>query len=357
MVVDPALDDLDIPSNGMLGELLRLAADDESGHRQLTLTRASRAAMFWPEEAAALAGEGRSLTELAGVGPWIGAQLHRWIDEPPPAPEPDETRVGYLTYAEVLRVLREDPAWETTPHGDLQVHSTDSDGGLPLAEIAEAARLEGRTFIAATDHSQSLTIAHGQDGERLADQGRRIDALNATYAEAGEPFRVLRSIEMDVFEDGAADMATEELAGLDLVLGAFHSKLRVREDATPRYLAALRNPTVHVLAHPKARMYGRRAGLTADWTRVFAEAARLGKAVELDATPYRQDLNVELATIAVAAGVEWFSMGTDAHSPGELANLPFGMATAELAGVRRDQLLIYKTAEQVRAWAGELKGR
>ena len=357
MVVDPALDDLDIPSNGMLGELLRLAADDESGHRQLTLTRASRAAMFWPEEAAALAGEGRSLTELAGVGPWIGALLHRWIDEPPPAPEPDETRVGYLTYAEVLRVLRVDPAWETTPHGDLQVHSTDSDGGLPLAEIAEAARLEGRTFIAATDHSQSLTIAHGQDGERLADQGRRIDALNATYAEAGEPFRVLRSIEMDVFEDGAADMATEELAGLDLVLGAFHSKLRVREDATPRYLAALRNPTVHVLAHPKARMYGRRAGLTADWTRVFAEAARLGKAVELDATPYRQDLNVELATIAVAAGVEWFSMGTDAHSPGELANLPFGMATAELAGVRRDQLLIYKTAEQVRAWAGELKGR
>jgi putative hydrolase len=347
----------DAPTNGELGELLRHAAADETGHRRLTLERASRAAMFWPEEAVTLAGAGRSLTELTGVGPWVGAQLHAWIDEPPPTPAPDETRSGYLTYAEVVRVLRDDPTWAATPHADLQVHSTDSDGAVPLAEMAEAARVEGRTFIAATDHSRSLTIAHGQDAERLADQGRRIDALNAAYAGVGEPFRVLRSIEMDVFEDGSADMTTEELAGLDLVLGAFHSKLRVRDDTTPRYLAALRNPTVHVLAHPKARMFGRRVGLTADWPRVFEEAARLGKAVELDATPYRQDLNVELARIAVAAGVEWFSMGTDAHSPGELANLPFGMATAALAGVPRDRLLIYRSAEEVRSWAREVNER
>jgi DNA polymerase (family 10) len=156
---------------------------------------------------------------------------------------------------------------------------------------------------------------------------------------------------MDVFEDGSADMEPAALAELELVLGAFHSKLRVRTDATERYLAALRNPLVHVLAHPKARMYGRRAGLTADWPRVFDEAASLGKAVEIDATPSRQDLNVELATAAVAAGVRWFSIGSDAHSALELEFLPIGFAIAKLAGVPRDRILSYRSAEEVTEWA------
>ena len=105
-------------------------------------------------------------------------------------------------------------------------------------------------------------------------------------------------MEVDLFADGSIDMDDDSLAGLDLVLGAFHSALRAKDDQTGRYLAALAQPRLNVLAHPKARMYGRRPGLSADWHRVFAEAARLGKAIELDATVWRQDLNVELATIA-----------------------------------------------------------
>ena len=107
-------------------------------------------------------------------------------------------------------------------------------------------------------------------------------------------------------------MDEPSLASLDLVLGAFHSKLRSTTDETERYLAALRQPRLHVLAHPKARMYGRRVGLVADWGRVFAEAARLGKALELDATVWRQDLNVEMARLARSEGVPWFSIGSDA---------------------------------------------
>jgi DNA polymerase (family 10) len=144
------------------------------------------------------------------------------------------------------------------------------------------------------------------------------------------------------------------LAGLDLVLGAFHSKLRSTADETERYLRALRQPRLHVLAHPKARMYGRRVGLVADWRRVFAEAARLGKALELDATVWRQDLNVELATIAREEGVRWFSIGSDAHSAEELAFLPFGMATAARARIPRDRILNYRSAAFVRSWAIEL---
>ena len=259
--------------NDDIGTLLLAAASDASGHRRQALERAAKAAWTWDEEAAAVAADGRSLTELRSVGPWVGAQIHEWLDHRPPVPEPDETRRGYLTYAQVRAVLDADPSWEGTPHGDLQVHSTDSDGALPVGEMAEAALSLGRGFMASTDHSTSLKIAHGMSPVELADQGRRIDAINAAFSGVGESFRILRSIEMDVFVDGSSDMEPEALDGLDLVLGAFHSKLREREDVTERYLAALRNPDVHVLAHPTTRMFGRRPGLVADWARVFGEAA------------------------------------------------------------------------------------
>jgi histidinol phosphatase-like PHP family hydrolase len=217
--------------------------------------------------------------------------------------------------------------------------------------MVDAARALGRPFIAITDHSKALEIAHGMSAEKLAEQGRAIDALNRAFEDGGDPFRVLRSQEVDLFADGSIDMDDASLSSLDLVLGAFHSALRAKEDQTQRYLAALRQPRLNVLAHPKARMYGRRTGLNADWHRVFAEAAARGKAVELDATVWRQDLNVELAAVAREEGVAWFSIGSDAHTAGELEFLPFGMATAALAGIPRERILNYRTVEFVRAWA------
>jgi histidinol phosphatase-like PHP family hydrolase len=340
-------------TNADLGELLWGAAREEGDHRRRALERASRASRFWPIEAQDLAEAGRPLTDLRAVGPWVGERIASWLDDPPDVPEPDETRRGFLTYAEVRRALDADPAWEGTPCADLQMHTTFSDGGLPLREMIEAARSIGRTFVAITDHSQTLTIANGMSPDELAAQGLAIDEINRGSEDAGDPFRVLRAIETDIFVDGSLDMDDASLASLDLVLGAFHSKLRSTQDETERYLRALRQPRLHVLAHPKARMYGRRAGLVADWRRVFAEAARLGKALELDATVWRQDLSVELATIAREEGVRWFSIGSDAHSAEELEFLPFGMATAALAGIPREQLLNYRSAAFVRSWASE----
>lgn len=344
-----------VPSNADLAELLWRAGDEETDHRRRALHRAGRAARLWTEEAVDVAAAGRSLTELRAVGPWVAARIHGWLDDPPAVPEPDPTRRGFLTLAEVRRALAAHPGWERDPCADLQVHTTDSDGSLPLGEVAELARGLGRTAIGVTDHSKSLRIANGMDEARLADQGRRIDALNEDLRGQGSTFRVLRSIEMDVFWDGSEDMPPEALAPLDLVLGAFHSRLRVTEDQTDRYVAALRNPAVQVLAHPQARMYGRRTGLSADWPRVFAEATVLGKAVEIDATPARQDLSVELARLAVAAGVRWYSIGSDAHVPIELEFLPFGLAIAALAGVPRDRVLNFLPAHAVVAWAAELR--
>jgi histidinol phosphatase-like PHP family hydrolase len=338
-------------TNCDLGELLSVAAREESDHRRRALTRASRAARFWPEEAGALVGSGRQLTELRAVGPWIAERIEAWLEAPPAIPEPDETRRGFLTYAEVRRTLDRDPGREANPHADLQMHTTWSDGGLSLEDMVEASRSLGRTFVAVTDHSQALAIANGMTADELAQQGRVIDAMNRGFEEVGDAFRVLRSMEVDLFPDGTIDMDDDSLASLDLVLGAFHSELRSKDDQTERYLAALRQPRLHVLAHPKARMYGRRVGLVADWRRVFAEAARLGKALELDATVPRQDLNVELATLAREEGVEWFTIGTDAHSAPELEFLPFGMAIAALAGIPRERILNYRPLEFVRAWA------
>jgi len=347
-------DRLDL-GNDDLSELLLVAASGEEGHRRQALERAAKAAWTWEDEAASLAALGRPLTELRAVGPWVGELLDGWLGDPPPVPEPDETRRGFITTAQVRAVLLEEPAWVATPHGDLQVHSTDSDGALPLEEMADAATKIGRAYIACTDHSTSLKIAHGMTPEEIAAQARRIGDRNDAETAAGSSFRLLRSIEMDVFSDGSGDMEPEVLDRLDLVLGAFHTKLRDPLDATERYLAALANPHVHVLAHPTTRMFGRRRGLIADWPRVFAEAARLGKAVELDATPRRQDLPVDLATIAMAEGVRWFSMGSDAHDAPELGHLPIAMATASLAGIPRDRILNYRPVAEVLAWASALR--
>ena len=351
MAAVPALD------NAALAELLFRASADERDHRRRALERASKAAWTWAAEAADVVAAGRSLTELPSVGPWVAARLETWLEHPPDVPEPDETRRGFVTYAWVRRVLDADPAWEALPHGDLQTHSTSSDGKLTLEEMADAARARGRAFVAATDHSKSLTVARGQTEDELLAQAARIDDLNAALAANGETFRVLRSIEMDVFDDGSGDMDPDALAALDLVLGAFHSKLRIADDQTDRYVAALRNPSVHVLAHPRARMFGRRAGIRADWRRVFAEAATTGKALEIDANARRQDLDLASVELAVAEGVRWFSIGSDAHNAAELDFLPIGLAIAAAAGVPRERLLNYLTADAVIDWAAELRLR
>ena len=121
--------------------------------------------------------------------------------------------------ATVRRVLDADPEWLGSAHGDLQVHSTDSDGALPLEQMADAAVKIGRAYMACTDHSTSLKIAHGMTVEEIGAQAGRIEARNDAEAAAGSSFRLLRSIEMDVFSDGSGDMEPEVLDGLDLVLG------------------------------------------------------------------------------------------------------------------------------------------
>jgi histidinol phosphatase-like PHP family hydrolase len=153
-------------------------------------------------------------------------------------------------------------------------------------------------------------------------------------------------------------MEAEALTKLDLVLGAFHSSLRRTEDQTERYLAALRNPHLHILGHPRGRIYNYRQGLKADWERVFDEAAWLGKAVEIDCYPDRQDLSIDLIKLAAQAGV-MISLGTDSHHPWQLEFMDLGLAAALAGGVPQERILNFKTADELMEWSDAFrrKGR
>ena len=337
--------------NAGLAELLGAASEEAEGNLKRALRRASGRAMFWPVEVTELAETGE-IQSLDGVGPTLERIILKWLEEDEPAPTPPETRAGFLTLARVRRILAEHP--DLHLKGDLQSHTVWSDGGVTVAELAALSEAYGFQYQAITDHSKGLQIAGGMDEEELTRQGYEIEDVNERYAADG--FRLLRSIEMNISPTGEGDMEPEALAGLDLVLGSFHSKLRLKEDQTDRYLAALRNPDIHILGHPQGRMWNFRTGLHADWRRVFAEAALLGKAVEIDGFPNRQDLKVELLEIAGEEGCT-ISIGSDAHWPGQIGFVEFGLAAALEAGIPTDRILNLKDAGELLEWAAELRDR
>ncbi len=346
-------------SNRQLSELLAVAAGQEQrgSNRQRAMARAASAALFsWPEEASELMARDAPLTDLPSVGPWVAAVLGGWLalPAPPEPPDPPPLRAGFLSLAEARRAVEEHPDWGRGLRADLQMHTTYSDGRATLSEMVEASERRGYEYVALTDHSKGLKIAGGMDEAELEGQGREIDNLN-TYSRSRGSTTALKGLEMNLSPEGEGDMDETALGRLDFVLGAFHSKLRVTEDQTARYLAALRNPTFHVLAHPRGRRFNVRLGLSAEWDVVVREAVEHGKALEIDAYPDRQDLDVEVLGLARQADV-WISIGSDAHSVGELAFMEFGLAAAIRAGIRRERILNFLPREELFAWARRATG-
>jgi histidinol phosphatase-like PHP family hydrolase len=343
------------PSNSDLAELLARKSETASGILVRAFRRAARSAFLWPERATELHAAGRALTELHGVGPFIAAQLKEWLETPVPAGRnAPAIRHDFLTLADARAVLAAKPAWARLLRGDLQMHTLWSDGSASVLEMAEAARERNYQYIAITDHSKGLKIAGGIDENALARQAVEIAKANRMLRASN--LTVLRSIEMNLNPRGEGDMNSKSLARLDLVLGAFHSSLRTKEDQTERYLAALRNPQIQILGHPRGRIYNYRVGLKADWPRVFAEAARLDKAVEIDSYPDRQDLNLGLLKIARKEGVR-ISLGTDSHHAHQLEFIELGLAAALKARIPADRVLNFMDLADLRGWVAKLRAR
>ena len=342
-------------SNADLAELLARKAETSSGILVRAFRRAARSAFLWPELARDVLDAGRSLTDLHGVGPFIAKQLRAWLEKPPREEiRPPAIRRDFLTRADARLLLAANPEWQKRLRGDLQMHTVWSDGSANVAAMAEAAMERGYEYIAITDHSKGLKIAGGIDEKALAKQAREIAAVNK--ASRGSGVTVLRSIEMNLNPRGEGDMDPKALARLDIVLGAFHSALRTKEDQTSRYLAALRNSDIQILGHPRGRIYNFRMGLKAEWPRVFAEAAKLDKAVEIDSYPDRQDLNVSLLKIARKEGVR-ISLGTDSHHADQLEFIELGLAAALKARIPPDRIINFMNRASLQAWVAKLRAR
>jgi histidinol phosphatase-like PHP family hydrolase len=342
-------------SNTDIAELLAQQAERETGIPSRAFRRAARSAFLWPAEVADLITQNRSLTELRSVGPFIEKQIRNWIEK---SPRPEKTvpavRQDFMSMAEARRLLAARPAWRKKLRGDLQMHSRWSDGSATIAEMAEAAKDRSYQYIAITDHSKALKIAGGIDEGEMKRQGAEIAKLNMAISKSGMHLSVLRSIEMNLNPRGEGDMSPGSLRSLDLVLGSFHSALRTTEDQTERYVAALRNPQIHILGHPRGRIYNFRIGLKADWPRVFAEAARLDKAVEIDCYPDRQDLNVALLKIAREHRTR-ISIGTDAHHAWQLEFIDLGLAAGLRAKIPADCILNFMPVLELKAWVLRLR--
>jgi putative hydrolase len=221
--------------------------------------------------------------------------------------------------------------------GDLHLHSNWSDGGSPIETMARTAAELGHEYLALTDHSPRLTVAHGLSPERLREQLDVLDALDEEMA----PLRILRGIEVDILEDGTLDQEDELLAELDVVVASVHSKLKMSADAmTARMIGAIANPHMDILGHCTGRLIvgkGRNESQF-DAELVFEACRQLDKAVEVNCRPERLDPPRRLLAMVDEMGCK-ISIDTDAHAPGQLAWQPYGCARVAETGIGRDRVV------------------
>ncbi len=281
------------------------------------------------------------------VLPGVGEVLERTIAESLRGEEPVYLRRLEATGGQPLAELG--ASLRAALLGDLHVHSEWSDGGSSIREMAETARDIGHVYIALTDHSPSLRVAHGLTAERLTEQLGEVASLNAELA----PFRILTGIEVDILADGSLDQDTDLLSRLDLVVGSVHSDLRMADGLmTRRMVSALANPRLDVLGHMTGRMVTgerKRPESSFDAEIVFAAAARFDKAIEVNARPERLDPPKRLLRLAVEAGCR-VAIDSDAHAPGQLAWLPYGCDRAAACGVQGSAVVNAWEADALIAW-------
>jgi DNA polymerase (family 10) len=232
--------------------------------------------------------------------------------------------------------------------GDLQFHTTRSDGHNSLLQMAQGAHAAGLEYALVTDHSHGLGVARGMSPEEVQEQRVEIDQVNH---QMGDSFRVLAGTEVEVRSDGSLDFPDEVLAQLDLVVAAVHSGLRQeREKYTGRVLAAIHNPHVDVIAHPTGRLLGEREGADVDMEAVLRAAAEAGTALEVNAHPSRLDLNDLHVRRAIELGVR-LAVSSDSHDVSGFSVLPFGVATARRGWATAADVINTMSAQEVLAWA------
>jgi DNA polymerase (family 10) len=219
--------------------------------------------------------------------------------------------------------------------GDLHCHTQATDGHHSLEEMAAAARARGYAYLAITDHSRRLTVARGLDEARLRRQLEQIDRLNETLS----GIRILKSIELDILEDGTLDLPDTVLAELDLTVCSVHSKFDLPSaKQTERLIRAMDNPHFNILAHPTGRLINQRPPYDMDLERLMGAAKERGCFLEVNSQPVRMDLNDSACKMAKEIGLK-VAVCTDAHSVDQLDYLRYGINQARRGWLEKDDVI------------------
>ncbi len=219
--------------------------------------------------------------------------------------------------------------------GDLQMHTTASDGKASVEEMAEAAKQLGYQYILITDHSKAVTIANGLDEKRAAENIRRIHAARKKV----KGIEIWAGAEVDILGDGRLDYPDALLRQFDIVLASVHSRMTMPgEEMTERLIKALANPYLRILGHPTGRHILKRDPFNFDIEKVFAAAKKYGVVMELNGNPERLDLSDRLARLAKERGLK-IIISTDAHAPDHLKLMRYGVLTARRAWLDKKDVL------------------
>jgi len=351
--------------NALVGGYLRdLAFAQSSPQKMFGYKRAAAAVLSLDVPLTDLQGPDGVLPKISGIGPG-STRVIREILETGASPTVEqaierserradierrrELRRHFLSRAEVRRILTDSGSSGPTVdqyRGDLQMHSAWSDGSSTVEDIANACLARGYQYAAVTDHSYGLRIAGGMSMDDAAAQRLAIEAVNGRHKGR---FRLLQGIEANIDAAGQLDLTPDEAKTFDVVLAAPHSRLRKNEDQTDRMLAAVQHPTVRILAHPRGRIAGSRAGVMANWEVVFEAAAQRGVAIEIDGDPARQDLDYTLARQALESGCV-FALDSDAHTTAQLSYAETALAHARLAAIPVDRIVNCWPMDRLLAW-------
>ena len=357
--------DLNMAAAALLYDMAALQPTERS---QFGYKRAAKAIIGLPVSVADLVAAG-TLRDIEFVGPASARIISEVVEHggsptveaaiakatrPSQMTSRRQYRSAYLSHFAMQRALTADldrgVVSRQDYRGDFQMHSTWSDGGESIAAMAAACMELGHTCLGITDHSYGLPIARGMSMTDALEQHREIDRLNATLAGR---FRVFKGIEANILADGNLDLQPAERSAFEFVVASPHSQLRRPEDQTARMLAAVSASGVAMLGHPRGRVFNSRPGVSADWSRVFAAAAKRRVAIELDGNWHRQDIDFELARPALDAGCI-FALDSDAHAIGELRFSEYAIAHARLAGIPRSRVINCWSNDELEEWMESL---
>ena len=235
--------------------------------------------------------------------------------------------------------------------GDLHIHSDFSDGRISLEKVIEIGYRRGYKYIAITDHSKSLGVAHGLSEERLLDQIQRIKKIESRYKD----FKILTGTEMDIKADGSLDWGRDILGKLDIVIAAVHSGFKQsKEKMTERILSAIESGLVDIIAHPSGRLLGERDPYEVDWDAIFKAAAKYKVALEINSHILRLDLTDINAARAKECGV-LITINTDAHSKEHFDMMKYGVSVGRRAWLNKRDVINCLSYNKLRKFLAQRK--